>query len=356
MTRMDRPRVLVFEFVTGGGWPPGELPAGLAAEGRAMLEAVLADFRAWGAVRTVTTHDRRLARRPRGADVVVDVAPGEYEAVLVDLLGTCEAALVIAPEVDGTLVYLSALVETAGVFLLGSRPMAVAVATDKGACHEHFRAAGLPTPETRRTRRADLLVEAPRFGFPLVVKPVDGVGCEGVCRVGSPEELTVAQELLTQATRRGDILLQRFVAGDHASVSLLVTDDGRVRPLSLNGQRVVPGCPFTYRGGVVPLEHPLKGRAFEVAETAVRQVPGLRGYVGVDLVLAGGEAWLMEINPRLTTSYIGLRRVASGNLARAIWEACREGRLPDDVRFTGQAVFTKARGGVRCRVIRRPFG
>lgn len=347
MNRM--PRVLVFEFVTGGGWPPGKLPAGLAAEGRAMLEAALADFRAWGAVQTVTTHDRRLTRRPRGADIVVDVTPGEYEAVLSDLLGTCEAALVIAPEVNGVLTRLSALVETAGVFLLGPRPMAVAVATDKWACYEHFRAAGLPTPETRRVRRADLLVEAVRFGFPLVVKPIDGVGCEGVCQVRSPEELTVVQELLAQATRQEEILLQRLVPGDHASVSLLVTDDGHVRPLSLNGQRIVAGCPFIYRGGVVPLQHPLRTRAFEVAEAAVRQVPGLRGYVGVDLVLASGKAWLMEINPRLTTSYIGLRRVISCNLARAIWEVCREGRLPKDARIVGQAVFTKVRQGIRCQ-------
>jgi len=314
-----------------------------------MLEAVLADFRAWGTVRTVTTHDRRLTRRPRGADDVVDVAPGEHEAVLTDLLETCEAALVIAPEMDGVLARLSALVEATGAFLLGSRPMAVAVATDKWACYEHFRAAGLPTPETRLVRRADLLVEAARFGFPLVVKPVDGVGCEGVCRVGAPEELIAAQEILAQTTRCEKILLQRLVPGDHASVSLLVTDDGRVRPLSLNGQRVVVGCPFTYRGGVVPLRHPLAARAFEVAEGAVRQVPGLRGYVGVDLVLADGEAWLMEINPRLTTSYIGLRRVVSCNLAQAIWAVCREGRWPEDVRVTGRAVFVKVRQGIRCR-------
>jgi predicted ATP-grasp superfamily ATP-dependent carboligase len=315
-----------------------------------MLEAVLADFQAWGAVQTVTTHDRRLARRPRGADVVVDVGPGSYETVLADLLTSCEAALVIAPEADGVLTRLSALVEAAGVFLLGSRPMAVAVATDKGACYEHFRAAGLPTPETRRVHRADLLPEAARFGFPLVVKPVDGVGCEGVCWVGSLEELVAAHELLTRPTRQEEILLQRFVPGDPASVSLLVTDDGRIRPLSLNGQRVVPGCPFTYRGGVVPLDHPLAARALEVAEAAVRQVPGLRGYVGVDLVLADGEAWLMEINPRLTTSYIGLRRVVTCNLARAIWEACRAGRLPEDVRLTGRAVFMKGPRGLRCQV------
>jgi len=51
-------------------------------------------------------------------------------------------------------------------------------------------------------------------------------------------------------------------------------------------------------------------------------VPGLRGYVGVDLVLGpnddGNEDWVIEINPRLTTSYIGLRVVAKANLAEAM--------------------------------------
>jgi len=44
--------------------------------------------------------------------------------------------------------------------------------------------------------------------------------------------------------------------------------------------------------------------------------------VGVDLVLGsapdGSEDWVIEINPRLTTSYIGLRALAEFNLAQAL--------------------------------------
>jgi predicted ATP-grasp superfamily ATP-dependent carboligase len=48
-------------------------------------------------------------------------------------------------------------------------------------------------------------------------------------------------------------------------------------------------------------------------------MPPCTGYVGVDLILGGDpdghEDAVIEINPRLTTSYVGLRAVAEQNLA-----------------------------------------
>jgi predicted ATP-grasp superfamily ATP-dependent carboligase len=41
-------------------------------------------------------------------------------------------------------------------------------------------------------------------------------------------------------------------------------------------------------------------------------IPGLAGYVGIDLLLPdGGDPLIVEINPRLTTSYVGYRRIYS---------------------------------------------
>ena len=112
-------------------------------------------------------------------------------------------------------------------------------------------------------------------------------------------------------------------------------------PLSLNGQAIEVGRPFVYRGGEVPLAHPMAARALTVAQSAVRLIPGLAGYIGVDLILTPDEALLIEINPRLTTSYIGLRQVIDLNLAQAIWDARYRGTLPSQVRFIGQISFTK---------------
>ena len=305
-----------------------------------MLWALLADFRAWGAVHTITTLDVRLENLSLPADEIVRVAPGQHQATFSFLLAHSDAVLIIAPETDGILARLSTMAEEAGIPLLGSSPAAVAIAADKAVCYQRFCQAGLPTPLTRQADLAAAPQVADEIGYPLVVKPLDGVGCEGVCLVTGPAGLVDALTLLRHTTCQETILLQNFVAGTPASVSLLVAE-GRALSLSLNGQEIKVGCPFTYRGGLVPLTHPAEARAFEVAQAAVGLVPGLRGYVGVDLVLAQEEVFLMEINPRLTTSYIGLRQVLHLNLAQAIWDACRRGVLPAKAPLSGQVAFAK---------------
>jgi predicted ATP-grasp superfamily ATP-dependent carboligase len=69
-----------------------------------------------------------------------------------------------------------------------------------------------------------------------------------------------------------------------------------------------------------------------LAERAVECVEGLHGWFGVDLILGdatdgNGDA-AIEINPRLTTSYLGLRRLARFNLAEALLAAATGSPMP----------------------------
>ena len=61
-------------------------------------------------------------------------------------------------------------------------------------------------------------------------------------------------------------------------------------------------------------------------------MPPARGYVGVDLVLGasahGEDDAVIEINPRVTTSYVGLRQAVNENLAQALLEGA-EGRASE---------------------------
>jgi predicted ATP-grasp superfamily ATP-dependent carboligase len=60
------------------------------------------------------------------------------------------------------------------------------------------------------------------------------------------------------------------------------------------------------------------GRFAALAEQVAQAVPGLWGYVGVDLVLTPDGPVLLEINPRLTTSYCGLRLALGFNTAALV--------------------------------------
>jgi predicted ATP-grasp superfamily ATP-dependent carboligase len=79
---------------------------------------------------------------------------------------------------------------------------------------------------------------------------------------------------------------------------------------------------FDYCGGSLPLSAPLAERALRLAMRAVKTLATPIGYLGLDLVLGadpgGADDVVIEINPRLTTSYVGLRALARGNLAEAM--------------------------------------
>jgi predicted ATP-grasp superfamily ATP-dependent carboligase len=116
-------------------------------------------------------------------------------------------------------------------------------------------------------------------------------------------------------------MFQRYAPGLPVSVAFLAGEETR-RSLPAVEQLLSREGRFRYLGGRLPLPAHLDCRARCLAERAVACVEGLHGWFGVDLVLGaaedGSEDVAIEINPRLTTSYLGLRRLARFNLAEAL--------------------------------------
>jgi predicted ATP-grasp superfamily ATP-dependent carboligase len=114
-------------------------------------------------------------------------------------------------------------------------------------------------------------------------------------------------------------------------------------PLSCNLQNLsMVNGNLIYDGGVVPFEHELSVKAESIAKKAVDSLDGLKGYVGVDLLLdeENGEIYIIELNPRLTTPYIALRRILNFNLGDAIIKSVY-GELPLKVVLNGNVTFSK---------------
>jgi predicted ATP-grasp superfamily ATP-dependent carboligase len=119
------------------------------------------------------------------------------------------------------------------------------------------------------------------------------------------------------------MIAQEFVPGFAASVAFLIGPKA-ITPLIPCAQHLSTDGRFQYLGGHLPIRPDLAERAIRIASAAVLCVPGLLGYVGVDVVLGDdGRDWAIEINPRLTTSYVGLRALAESNLAAAMLAVVR---------------------------------
>ncbi len=311
-------RVFVYEFVTGGGaGAGGPLTPSLLAEGRAMAAAVTTDFARLAGVEVLTTQD---ASFPGFHDPVCRVTtignPTDEQATFQRLAASADWTLVIAPESGHKLLERCEWVLEAGGRLLSPSPSVVELAGDKNATCTHLRRAGVPTPGGCIVRPAELAAgRLPDWlDFPAVLKPPDGCGSQGVRRIENLDELC---RLPIDEPQR----LERLVPGLAASVAVLC-GSGLLVPLPACEQRLSDDGRFTYLGGRLPLPPELNRRAQKLALAAVGSLPEPLGYLGVDLVLGqsddgSGDA-VIEINPRLTTSYVGLRTQCRENLAAAM--------------------------------------
>jgi predicted ATP-grasp superfamily ATP-dependent carboligase len=291
-------RIFAYEHITGGGCVDEALPSSLRAEGELMLRSLVADLTAIADVQVVTTADYRvgLGDLPAERHLVRDRA--EWQAAFGELLAASDALWPVAPETAGTLEHLSQAAFAAGRMLLNSRPPAVRLAASKLATACALAAAGIDTIPTFS------LENAPRTAAGAwVVKPDDGCGCQDThfC-----DDLDAAVRWLEAQPEPQQFVLQPYVSGEPASLCALARD-GMAWVLSVNRQRIVvrDDC-FAFLGTVINAFADDDGRCSRLAREVAKAVPGLWGFFGIDLILAERGPVVVEINPRLTTSYVGL--------------------------------------------------
>jgi len=300
-----------------------------------MLAALADDFAALDGVSVTTLLDGRL-RAPVwtvGRVVTVD-APEEERCAFDRIAGEADYTIVIAPECGGWLLDRCRRVVSHGGRLLGPDERLVALASDKHATIERLAAAGVEVPRGRRLKQDDPWPHD--LPYPLVAKPCDGAGSQGVRRIEAPPD---------RATRNAfewPIRLECFCPGVPASVAFICGPAGAF-PLPPCSQTLTSDGRFVYLGGSAPMAPPLAARATRLAVQAVSALPRTFGYLGVDLILGpaddGSDDVVVEINPRLTTSYVGLRRLMRENLAALLLHVA-EGGLPDVSAYPRMVTFT----------------
>jgi tyramine---L-glutamate ligase len=308
-----------------------DLAALLRLEGWAMLSAVLTDLARVPGVEVITL----LARdHPPVPFPCCRVSLADEEQVFREQAALADHSLVIAPELGGILAERCRWAVEAGGSLLGPTLEAVRLASDKLALATHLQRRGVPTPWTRLLN--ELLGDWDQF--PAICKPRDGAGSESIFLVETREELRDRYPFDPPS----DLIIQPFVPGTAASVACLVGPRQRL-PLLPALQFLSVDGRFRYLGGRAPLSPDLADRARRLALAAVDAVPGLHAYVGVDLVLGpdpdGREDQVIEINPRWTTSYVGLRVLARENLAATLLAVARGEKVPELTWEQGSVVW-----------------
>jgi predicted ATP-grasp superfamily ATP-dependent carboligase len=312
-------RVVLYEWCLSGGLAGGD--ATIAREGRMMLEALAADAAKDPAldVTVLVEAGRTIDLPPRMRAVSVPV--GDDVAKLVAAARAAEWAVVVAPETDGELAARVKAVRAAGGRVLAPTDAAIAIGADKQATIDALAARGIPVPAGRSLAPAEPVPTG--FHLPAVRKARMGCGGEGLEILSAPDAAPAPMP-----TR-----LEAFVPGTPVGVSAIC---GPRAPLVLPPlQQVFTGGPRPRYLGSHPLDdEPLAARARTLAARALAAVGADCGWAGVDLILGaradGRDDRVLEVNPRVTTSFVGHARLFASSLVAAMIAAATGAEPPLD--------------------------
>ena len=345
-------RILAYEYVSGGGYAGKLIPSSVLCEGFGMLRALTLDLKEAGHQVATMLDSRLVAFNPPLVAECTSVAAfsAEAEAAFDVAAESVDAVYVIAPESKGILESFVARAERAGAASLNCDPAAIYNVANKQTVLEYVRRLGFRVPNSLALNVNDKVEDVARavgvgLGFPAVFKPTDGVGCSGVSAVNVRSQVESAIDRIRKESSSEVFLAQELVQGVPVSVSVYSTGKDAL-PVSLNKQNVslkTPECESSYDGGEVPYDSLLKRKAFNAAKKFVESVRGLRGYIGVDMVLTEEEPVVIEVNPRFTTSYLALRMVSGFNPAQALVDSVLERKLPVDCETMGYGCFEKVK-------------
>jgi predicted ATP-grasp superfamily ATP-dependent carboligase len=307
-------RIFVCEHVTGGAMSPASPSPGLLHEADLMVRTLVADLAARPGVELLTIRDARLAPLP-GVEALSVGAGDDPRELVAHGIGIADAVWPIAPETDHALEALTLEVLRRGRILLGCRPEAVRIAASKRQTVATLTRAGIAAVPTFAA--ADPLPD--RSGR-WVTKPDDGAGAEAV-RLAE-DRRTVTRRLCTDP---GRLVAQPWLEGRPISLSLLC-HDGHSRLICINHQRVqTVGESVRLVGIAVNAVSDPAGELAALGGRIAAALPGLWGYVGVDLILTPDGPVVLEVNPRLTTSYCGVGPALDLSVAALVLDLLEQG-------------------------------
>ncbi len=297
-------RVLLFEWLTGGGLlfeQQALTPAGsLHRQGNQMCQAIAADFVAAGCEVWVPVDFRQNLKLP-GCRQVPVMAGDQLPLVLEQMSQQVDQLFLIAPESGKRLTRVACWVSSAaGKFLSPELPW-LELCSDKTASCARLATAGVAVPQGCLWR-SELDSWPPLISLPAVLKPNDGCGGEGLRLFtdtwGPPPDANGAHWRV-----------EAWEAGEPLSVTALVGRNG-YQLLQPTHQIFAAGNFGEYTGGNVVADQQLVTLARQAVEMALPALKGIGGMLGFDLVVdrSRERAVVIEVNPRLTSSYVGLRR------------------------------------------------
>ncbi len=286
-----------------------------------MRDALLRDLALLNRFDITSMVDERMLLSAITHKSITVKASDDFNKVFETALKKADYAWLIAPETDGILLDLSQRVYESNALLLGCGHDATLVGTSKSLSFEALIAANI---YTLPVFGGEELMQQAYFNQVLALNPPkwvakseDGAGCEGIRLFDTLHDL---RDWLKQDDHYLYYFAQPFQPGITASFCMLCRD-GKAWLLSSNQQHIAcDGTTFTLTGITLNGMHAYEKRFETIARKIANMLPDALGYVGVDVIIdtEKDKIVVIDINPRLTTSYVSLQQALEVNPAQLI--------------------------------------
>ena len=202
-------RLLISEFICGGGLANHALPESLKQEGLMMLQALVADCSEIDDCQIVTSLDPRIQLQNVDIEVISITDSKNYLQQIQANAENADFVWIVAPESEGILASVVNALQNLNCIVLNCSVEAIRITADKIKCAELLQSAGLPViPHIDYSALTE-------YAGSVVIKPRFGCGSENLCILENGEQ---AKGKIDEPEKW---VVQPHVKGRHLSLSLL---------------------------------------------------------------------------------------------------------------------------------------
>ena len=291
-------KILIYEYFTGGGIINEELCAiSLLSEAKIIVNSVIDEFCKSQEYKVYYFLDSRLELDNLGQSIIVK---NPKKLLDIKLLRTFDLILPILPEQDMKLYSYCKFLAKQNIKTLISSPDTIKVLSDKYGFSTFCLKHNIPSVPSYLSNQIDAIKSNT-----IIEKDRYGVGCSHVKKISKKD-----------VTKRKKIIYQPYIKGDHYSLCVYF-EKGSFKLLTINEQDITfENNYIKLRSLKVNIKNSHYLEIFSILQKIHKFFPGLYAYVGIDIIINGKKILIVEINPRLTTSFAGIKDTIGINMSQ----------------------------------------
>ena len=289
-------KILIYEYFTGGGLLNEDLSSDLMLEARMMLSTLIESCDRSKSFDCNYFLDHRLKDLYSDKAIVTHADKDLYD---LSLIKEYDYVLPILPETNSNLLSYIKFLEKNNIKKIISNSETIKICSDKLLFYKYLHKYSIPVIPTCDNINSKILPNK------CIIKDRYGAGCSYV-------RVTDKSDLSEHYAK--DRVIQPLIKGDSYSLSIFF-GKSNYRLLTINRQHtVIEKNMIKLKYLSINVNKILYSKVLSIIAEIHNSLPGLFGFVGIDILLKKNDIYIVEVNTRLTTSYVGVYKTIGCNI------------------------------------------